>query len=55
MLRPWKARSFLWYLEGSGVEFEGMACVDVGPVDDRFRWLIQSPSGTGLRTGFEGM
>lgn len=28
--------------------------VDVELVDTRFRWLIQSPSATGLRTGFEG-
>ena len=52
MLRPWKARSFLWYLEGSGAEFERTV---LGPMDERLRWLIQSPSGTGLRTGLEGV
>ena len=28
--------------------------IEVGDVREDFRWLIQSPSGTGLRTGFEG-
>jgi len=27
----------------------------LGPVEEGLRWLIQSPSGTGLRTGLEGV
>lgn len=43
----------MWYFAGSGAEAACIVEVEEGSIELRFRWLIQSPSGTGLRTGLD--
>lgn len=47
--------SFLWYLFGSGAAPGWIVGFTAEVFESEcLRWLIQSPSGTGRRTGLEG-
>ena len=61
-LFPWKAMSFDWYFEESASRPGGLAgfivletVAEAEREEDFCLWLIQSPSGTGRKTGFEAM